>query len=133
MKCQTPARLTHLVEDLVSVMQRVAEMPGIDAVHDLRVSVRRASEGLRIYQDQLPKARRLSKEIKAIRHLAAAVRDRDVIRQLLRGHHLPATDPACIYLQGQRDLAASQLQQFLVTQLRQDRPHRWMKWLKAQS
>ena len=133
MKSQTPARLTHLVEDLVKVMQRVAEMPGIDGVHDLRVSVRRASEGLRIYQDQLPKARRLSKEIKAIRHLAAAVRDRDVIRQLLRGHHLPATDPACIYLQGQRDLAASQLQQFLVTQFRQERPHRWMKWLKAQS
>ncbi len=122
--------LTHLVEDLVSVMRRVAEMPGIDAVHDLRVSVRRASEGLRIYRDQLPKARRLSKEIKAIRDLAAAVRDRDVTRQLLRRQRLPVTDPACIYLQGQRDLAASQLQRFLVTQLRQDRPHRWQKWLK---
>lgn len=122
--------LTHLVEDLVSVMRRVAEMPGIDAVHDLRVSVRRASEGLRIYRDQLPKARRLSKEIKAIRDLAAAVRDRDVTRQLLRRHRLPANDPASIYLQGQRDLAASQLQQFLLTHRREDRPHRWLKWLK---
>lgn len=122
--------LTHLVEDLVSVMRRVAEMPGIDAVHDLRVSVRRASEGLRIYRDQLPKARRLSKKIKAIRDLAAAVRDRDVTRQLLRRHRLPANDPASIYLQGQRDLAASQLQQFLLTHLREDRPHRWLKWLK---
>ena len=125
--------LTHLVEDLVSVMRRAVEMPGIDAVHDLRVSVRRASEGLRIYRDQLPKARRLSKEIKAIRDLAAAVRDRDVTRQLLRRHRLPATDPACIYLQGQRDLAASQLQQFLVAQLRQDRPRRWLKWLNEQA
>lgn len=122
--------LTHLVEDLVSVMRRAAEMPGIDAVHDLRVSVRRASEGLRIYRDQLPKARRLSKEIKAIRDLAAAVRDRDVTRQLLRRHRLPANDPASIYLQGQRDLAASQLQQFLLTHLREDSPHRWLKWLK---
>ena len=107
-------------------MQKVAESPGVDAVHDLRVSIRRAAEGLRIFT---PEARKLRKEIKAIRDHAATVRDRDVTRQLLRRHHLPATDPACVYLQGQRDLAASQLRQFLALQLGDDRPARWRRWI----
>ena len=107
-------------------MRRTAESASIEAVHDLRVSVRRATEGLRIFT---PQANRLRKEIKAIRERAAAVRDRDVTRQLLRRHRLPATDPACVYLQGQRDLAASQLQLFLESLLRKDRPARWRRWI----
>ena len=107
-------------------MRRTAETPSIDAVHDLRVSVRRATEGLRIFT---PEARRLRKEIKAIRERAAAVRDRDVTRQLLRRHRLPAMDPAFVYLQGQRDLAASQLQVFLESLLHKDRPARWRRWI----
>lgn len=122
--------LTHLFEDLAAKMRRTAAAAGIDAVHDLRVSVRRATAGLRIYQSQLPEARRLSKEIKAIRDWAAAVRDRDVTCQLLRRHRLPTSDPAYCYLQGQRDLAASHLQKFLAAQLRQDRPRRWQRWIE---
>jgi len=115
-----------MIDELVTQMRRTAESPDIDAVHDLRVSVRRATEGIRIFK---PAERRLRKEIKAIREGAAAVRDRDVTRQILRRHRLPASDPACIYLQGQRDLAASQLQQFLNLQLRRDRPARWRRWI----
>ena len=116
--------LSKLLEVLVAEMNRTAETVGVEAVHDLRVSVRRASEGLRIFGDQVKHARRLRREIGPIREMAAAVRDRDVTRQLLRRNRLPAGDPACIYLQGQRDLAASQLQEFLRSQLREDRPRR---------
>ena len=115
-----------MIDDLATQMRRTAESPDIDAVHDLRVSVRRATEGIRIFK---PGAGRLRKEIKAIRERAAAVRDRDVTRQLLRRHRLPATDPACVYLQGQRDLAASQLRVFLESLLRKDRPARWRRWI----
>ena len=115
-----------LIDALEAQMQKVAESPGVDAVHDLRVSIRRAAEGLRIFT---PEARKLRKEIRAIRDHAANVRDRDVTRQLLRRHRLPATDPACVYLQGQRDLAASQLRQFLAGQLGDDRPARWRRWI----
>ncbi len=122
--------VASLIDALEAQMQKVAESPGIDAVHDLRVSVRRAAEGLRIFT---PEARKLRKEIKAIREYAANVRDRDVTRQLLRRHRLPATDPACVYLQGQRDLAASQLQSFLAERLRKNRPARWRRWLAEAS
>jgi CHAD domain-containing protein len=116
----------RLLDDLAEEMKRTADSPSIDAVHDLRVAVRRATEGIRIFA---PDARRLRKEIKAVRERAAAVRDRDVTRQLLRRYHLPATDPAVVYLQGQRDLAAAQLQEFLVTQLKKDHPSRWKRWM----
>jgi CHAD domain-containing protein len=117
----------RLLDDLAEEMKRTADKPTIDAVHDLRVAVRRATEAIRILA---PDAGRLRKEIKCIREHAAAVRDRDVTRQLLRRHRLPPGDPACVYLQGQRDLAAKQLQSFLKKQLKKDRPARWQRWLE---
>lgn len=123
--------LAHRIDHLVAQMQRTAADIEAEAVHDLRVSVRRATEALRIYREQVPKARKLGKEIKAVRDLAAAVRDRDVTFQLLRRHRLPVSDPACIYLQGQRDLAAQQLQEFLKRHL--SRTDRWRRWIGEHS
>jgi CHAD domain-containing protein len=124
--------LERLIDDLVEVMRRTADKVDADAVHDLRVSVRRTTEALRLAKD-FDRARRLAKEIKALRDCAASVRDRDVIRELLRKHRLPAADPACIYLQGQRDLAAEQLQKFLRKLLRKERPQRWKRWMEEAS
>ncbi|MFN0102944.1 MAG: CHAD domain-containing protein [Bryobacteraceae bacterium] len=121
--------VARLLDELVAEMRRTAESAGVDSVHDLRVSVRRATEALRIFEDGIANSRRLRKEIKGIREKAAAVRDRDVTRQLLRRHRLPVRDPAMVYLQGQRDLAAFQLQQFLQSQIRKDRPERWRRWI----
>lgn len=121
--------VAKLLDDLATEMRRTAKSADVDPVHDLRVSVRRVSEGLRVFESQIPKARRLRKEIKRIRERAAAVRDRDVTRQLLRRYRLPASDPACVYLQGQRDLAAAQLQEFLESELGKDHPSRWRRWI----
>ena len=121
--------VARLLDELVAEMHRTAKSPDVDAVHDLRVSVRRASEALRIFEDEIPHVGRLGKEIRAIRKMAAPVRDRDVTRGLLRHLRLPPGDTACIYLQGQRDLAASQLQEFLSAQIRKDRPLRWLRWI----
>lgn len=88
-------------------MERTAADPTEDAVHDLRVAVRRLSEALG--------NRKSRKQLRRIRDRAAAVRDRDVALRLLRR---PASDPVVNYLQGQRDLAAAQLTEFLTTKLR---------------
>jgi len=125
-------RLVSLVDDLITQMLRTEASASVEAVHDLRVSVRRVAEGLRIYRNQVPNARRFAKEIKSIRNAAAAVRDRDVTRQLLRRHRLPAADPGLCYLQGQRDLAATQLQESLRGHLLKERPQRWRRWLEVQ-
>lgn len=111
--------LTQLLNDLDEQMRRTAERVDVESVHRLRVSVRRATEGLRLYEDEVPHAKRLRAEIRKIRRRAGAVRDRDVTRELLRQHRLPASDPACIYLDAQRDLAAQQLQQYLRKRIQQ--------------
>jgi CHAD domain-containing protein len=119
--------LLRLLDQLAANMERVADSVEVDPVHDLRVSVRRATEALRRAR---PEARKIRKEIKAIREKAAAVRDRDVTRQLLRRHRLPASDPAMIYLAAQRDFAACQLQLFLRKQLHKGRPAHWKSLLQ---
>ncbi len=121
--------LAQLLDDLAGCVRRTVESADMDSVHHLRVSVRRASEGLRLLGDEIPDAKRLRREVNKIRQRAGAVRDRDVTRNLLLRHRLPANDPACIYLQGQRDLAATQLQAFLEKQIRRKRPDRWSETL----
>jgi CHAD domain-containing protein len=99
--------INHLRKALLSQMERTAADPTEDAVHDLRVAVRRLSEALR--------NRKSRKQLRRIRDRAAAVRDRDVAIRVLRR---PATHPVVNYLQGQRDLAAAQLTEFLTRELR---------------
>lgn len=121
--------LAKRVAELVKVMGRVVERADVEAVHDLRVGVRRVAAGIRRCPDEVRHPRRFRREVKAIRERAAVVRDRDVTRQLLRRYGLPAADPAFVYLQGQRDLAASQLRGFVAKLLRRERPERWQRWL----
>ena len=121
-----------MLDQLATQMSRAAEDPSADAVHDLRVAVRRASQALRLFETELPAgSRRLRREIRAIRARAAAVRDRDVTGQLLRRHRLPSADPARVYLSGQRDLAAQQLRDYLERRLKKERPRKWQEWLGA--
>ena len=103
--------INHLRKALLSQMERTAEDATEDAVHDLRVAVRRLSEALRLFGADSHSR----KQLRRIRDRAAAVRDRDVCMRLLRR---PATDPVVNYVRGQRDLAAAQLIAFLHRQLR---------------
>lgn len=112
--------LSKLLEGLVAAMYRSAEAPTEKSVHDLRVIVNRTAEALRIFENEIPHAQRLRKKIKQLRERAAAVRDRDVSRRLLLRYRLLKSDHACIYLLGQRDLAAEQLQTFLRIQLEKE-------------
>ncbi len=125
--------LTRLLDDLETQMNRTAQKADVDAVHDLRVSVRRASQALRVFNDQLAHARRLRKELSAIRDKAAPVRDRDVTMKILRRHRLPLTDPASAYLTGQRDFAAAELQLFLSKRLGKEPRKKWAEWLETAS
>ncbi|MBI2690013.1 MAG: CHAD domain-containing protein [Acidobacteria bacterium] len=121
--------VAKLLRDLHAEVKRTAEETGVKPVHDLRVAVRRVTAALRVYQDEVPRAKRLKKEIRQVREHAATVRDRDVIRDLLRRHRLSASDAANVYLSGQRDLAAAQLRDFLRRIIEKDRPQRWFDWI----
>jgi CHAD domain-containing protein len=123
-KDATAAYLEHLAAQI----RRAATNPDVDAVHDLRVAVRRATQALRIFQNDLPSgAKKVRRRIREIRERAGAVRDRDVIFALLRKMKLPATDPACAYLQGERAMAARELQETLQELIDENRPDRWIE------
>lgn len=104
------------LDQLAHHIRRAAARPTPAAVHDLRVATRRTTAALALFPEAIPNAKKLRRQLKSIRRLAALVRDRDVTRALLLRHGLPPTDPALIYLKGQRDLAAQQLQAFLATE-----------------
>ena len=101
--------VARYLDEVARLTRLVAKKPTPAAVHDLRVATRRATEALRLFDPEDKQARRA---LRQLRQLAAPVRDRDVTRALLLRHGLPANDPALIYLRGQRDLAAQQLQSF---------------------
>jgi CHAD domain-containing protein len=61
-------------------MRRVRHGAGEEAVHDLRVSLRRFFAALRIFRDLFPRrhADRIRKELRLVLKLAGEVRNRDI-------------------------------------------------------
>ncbi len=121
------------LEDLSDNIMRCAANADVDAVHNLRVAVRRTTQVLRIFEDQFPHAvaRKLRCRIRKVRNYAAPVRDRDVIHELLLKLKLPPSDPACAFLRGERAMAACQLQKYLGKLIRRGKPKSWIDLLEA--
>lgn len=67
-------------------LERCAGDPGVDPVHDLRVSIRRFSQALRIFSALFGQrtARKIRKRLSAVLDAAAAVRDLDVGMERLK-------------------------------------------------
>ncbi len=112
---------------------RCAENADVDAVHNLRVAVRRTTQMLRIFKDHFPNAAvgKLRRNIRKVRNHAAPVRERDVTHDLLHKLNLPPNDPACAFLRGERAMAACQLQNYLGKLIRRGKPKSWIDLLAA--
>jgi len=70
---------------LASQVDRVAEAPHADAIHDLRVSIRRLSRCLRVFAQFYPRRswRKLRRQLGVLMDTAGAVRDLDIAAALL--------------------------------------------------
>jgi CHAD domain-containing protein len=77
---QTDARLRRLAYQLA----RVAKQPDAEAIHDLRVSIRRFSQCLRVFRQFFPsgRVRRIRRRLKGLMALAAEVRNQDIALEL---------------------------------------------------
>jgi CHAD domain-containing protein len=84
-------RVSLLLRRVAVESGRVSKAPTADAVHDLRVSLRRFTNGLRVLQQFFPKAaaRKVRRQAKAVLALAGAVRDRDIALELLAAAGIP--------------------------------------------
>jgi CHAD domain-containing protein len=78
-------QLNHLLTRLAFELHRAAKQPGPDEIHDLRVSIRRFSQGLVVFHDFFPawEVRKVEKRLKRMMRLTSQIRDRDITLEFL--------------------------------------------------
>jgi CHAD domain-containing protein len=83
-------QMNRLLTTLAYQAHRAAKKPGPDEIHDLRVSVRRFSQGLELFGDFFPESevKKISKMLKRVMSVTSDIRDRDITLDFLKeaGH-----------------------------------------------
>jgi CHAD domain-containing protein len=83
-------QMNRLLTRLAYQVHRAAKKPGPDEIHDLRVSVRRFSQGLELFGDFFPESevKKISKMLKRVMSVTSDIRDRDITLDFLKeaGH-----------------------------------------------
>jgi CHAD domain-containing protein len=75
----------RLLTGLAFQVHRAAKQPGPDEIHDLRVSIRRFSQGLQLFSDFFPKweVKKIRRMLKGMMRLTSSIRDRDITLEFL--------------------------------------------------
>jgi CHAD domain-containing protein len=78
-------QMNRLLTTLAYQVHRAAKKPGPDEIHDLRVSVRRFSQGLQLFADFFPKweVKKIRRMLKRVMQVTSAIRDRDITLDFL--------------------------------------------------
>lgn len=78
-------QLNHLLSHLAFQVHQAAKKPGPDEIHDLRVSIRRFSQGLSVFGDFLPpwEVKKVKKRLRRMMRLTSEIRDRDIVIKFL--------------------------------------------------
>jgi CHAD domain-containing protein len=85
-------QLSKLVDNLVQELHKAAKRQSAEAVHKIRVSIRRLVQGLRVFRQYVPAAesKKLRKQLRRVMKLSSTVRDHDIALQYLTKHgHQP--------------------------------------------
>ncbi len=78
-------QMNRLLTRLAFEVHRAAKKPGPDEIHDLRVSVRRFSQGLELFSDFFPKGevKKIHRMLKRMMRVTSSIRDRDITLEFL--------------------------------------------------
>jgi CHAD domain-containing protein len=78
-------QMNRLLTRLAFEVHRSAKKPGAGEIHDLRVSIRRFSQGLDLFNDFFPKweVKKIRRMLKRMMRLTSSIRDRDIALQFL--------------------------------------------------
>lgn len=78
-------QMNRLLTTLAFQVHRAAKKPGPDEIHDLRVSIRRFSQGLDLFSDFFPKGevKKIRTMLKRMMRLTSSIRDRDITLEFL--------------------------------------------------
>ncbi len=80
-------QLNRLLGKLAFRVRHAARRPDEDAIHDLRVSIRRLSQSLREFRQFFPhhETKKILKQLSKTMDLAAEMRNRDIAIELISG------------------------------------------------
>lgn len=78
-------QMNHLLNRLAFQVHQAARQPGPDEIHDLRVSIRRFSQGLSVFDEFFPswEIKKVKKRLKRMMRLTSEIRDRDITLKFL--------------------------------------------------
>ena len=132
MKKYAQARIAALIAKMATQAKRAAESADDEAVHDLRVSIRRLSRGLRAFAQFFPGKswKQARRELSDLMDCAAGVRDRDIAIELLEKAGLEPKAGVIAIIAKERTAAAKALQQALRDWRERDAPRQWRGALK---
>jgi len=121
------AQAGALIRRFFFEMHRVARLDNADAIHDLRVSIRRLHQFLRLFRQFFPRSGRkqIRRELSALMAQAARVRNCDIALELLQRAKLGPDSPSAGLLKEERSRESRRLQARLKGQQRQGTLRRW--------
>ena len=127
MKKYAQARTAALIAKLAAQAERAARSADAEAVHDLRVSIRRLSRGLRAFAQFFPGKswKRIRRELSELMDRAAEVRDRDIAMELLEKAGVEKSARVMAKFAKDRTAAAEALQQALLDWRQRNAPRQW--------
>jgi CHAD domain-containing protein len=104
-----------LLVGLASQVNRAARTGDAEAIHDLRVAVRRLSRCLRVFSRFYPARswKPMRRRLSGLMDACGSVRDRDIAVELLEKAGVPATSPLVRQLDEERRAAGEELRREL--------------------
>jgi CHAD domain-containing protein len=125
-------QMNRLLNTLAYQVHRAAKKPGPEEIHDLRVSVRRFSQGLLLFADFFPKweVKKIRRMLKRVMRITSEIRDRDVALDFLTEARYTAHRPR---LEKERVAYQRQVSEMLRRWSAQDFSVKWRNGLSLRS
>ena len=127
MKKYAQMQIATLISKLAAQVKHAAENADEEAVHDLRVAIRRLSRGLRAFGQFFPGKswKQIRLELSELMEKAAAVRDRDIAAELLEKAGVAKRAQVITTLGKERTAAAKALRDALQDWISRNAPQQW--------
>jgi len=125
-------QVNRLLGKLVFQVRHASKRPDEEAIHDLRVAIRRLSQCLREFRQFFPRheTKRILRQLGKVMDQAAEMRNRDIAIELIGGPE-GAHPEFVANLRREREQAKIKLARTLAQWRRSDFSRKWRPWLAA--
>jgi CHAD domain-containing protein len=126
------AQIALRIQRLAFELSNARRVMNEESVHDLRVSLRRLIEGIRVSRALLPHegAKETLADLRKMMDAAGRVRSCDIAADLLARAGAPPDAEVVVRLRLERSLAAQVLRQEMLRAYKQDATRRWRRRLE---